>query len=307
MIKNLSGDYETVEYENKRFVMLYDNNKTEFYPTHWHNAVEIIMPISNPYTVYTGNEEYILKEREIIIIPPGELHTLPPQEGRRIIFQCDNSVLGSVSALEAVKPALNVPFLITPDTDKDLYMRAKKCILDIYSEYYENSEISDVKIYMNLISILVAVREYQLEQTRLTLACAKDKMVKYSDKFRLVLKYIEQNYMQDISLDTLADIAGYSKFHFSRIFRQYNSMSYLQYINIQRTHAAEMLLLDQSIPITEVAMRSGFSSLSTFNRVFKEIKHCTPSDFQHLYRSGENSISDPPEDHGGDDDAGQPQ
>ena len=138
-------------------------------------------------------------------------------------------------------------------------------------------------------------------------ACAKDKMVKYSDKFRLVLKYIEQNYMQDISLDTLADIAGYSKFHFSRIFRQYNSMSYLQYINIQRTHAAEMLLLDQSIPITEVAMRSGFSSLSTFNRVFKEIKHCTPSDFQHLYRSGENSISDPPEDHGGDDDAGQPQ
>ena len=44
MIKNLLGDYETVEYENKRFVMLYDNVETETYPTHWHNAVEIIMP-----------------------------------------------------------------------------------------------------------------------------------------------------------------------------------------------------------------------------------------------------------------------
>ena len=87
MIKNLSGDFETVEYENKRFVMLYDNVQTEFYPTHWHNAIEIIMPIENSFTVRTGGESFLLEEREILIIPPGELHTLPPQEGRRIIFQ----------------------------------------------------------------------------------------------------------------------------------------------------------------------------------------------------------------------------
>ena len=83
----------------------------------------------------------------------------------------------------------------------------------------------------------------------------------------------------------LADIAGYSKYHFSRIFKQYNSMSYLQYINARRTKAAETLLLDPDIPITEVAMRSGFKSLTTFNRVFKDIKHCTPSDFKKFYET----------------------
>lgn len=286
MIKNLSGDFETVEYENKRFVMLYDNVQTEFYPTHWHNAIEIIMPIENSFTVRTGGESFLLEEREILIIPPGELHTLPPQEGRRIIFQCDNSVLSDVSALDAIKPVLATPQHITPELDKTLYLRAKKAILDIYSQYYAYSEISDVKIYMNLISLLVSVREYQIERTRISLACAKDKMYQYSEKFNMVLKYIDKNYMYDISLDKLADIAGYSKYHFSRIFKEFNSMSYLQYINLRRTRAAEMLLLDPSIPITEVAMRAGFSSLTTFNRIFKEIKHCTPSDYKRFYSIG---------------------
>ena len=288
MIKNLSGEYEIVEYDDKRFVMLYDNNEVEFYPMHWHNAVEIIMPIENTFTVKTGAKEFLLRERDIIIIPPGELHALLPQEGRRIIFQCDNSVLSGVSALSAVMPVFQEPLHIKPDTERDLYLLAKKQILDIYSEYYANTEISDVRIYMNLISLLVAVREYQIEQTQQSFANSKDKLYQYSEKFKLVLKYIDQNYMHDISLDTLAAIAGYSKYHFSRIFNQYHSMSYIQYINLRRTRAAEMLLLDPTISITEVAMRSGFSSLSSFNRIFKEIKHCTPSSYQRFYCSTGN-------------------
>lgn len=293
MIKNLSGEFETVEYENKRFVMLYDNNEIEYYPTHWHNAVEIIMPIVGSFTVRTGAEEFHLRERDILIIPPGELHTLPPQEGRRIIFQCNNTVLANVEALDAVMPVFRAPMLIQPEKERNLYILAKKQILDIYSEYYENSDISDIRIYINLISLLVAVREYQLELEQKSYEGATDTLRKYSETIKLVLKYIDQNYMNEITLDKLAAIAGYSKYHFSRIFNQYQSMSYIQYINLRRTRAAEMLLLDPTIPITEVAMRAGFSSLSTFNRIFKEIKHCTPSNYQRFYCStGELPIAE---------------
>ena len=168
-------------------------------------------------------------------------------------------------------------------------------ILDIYSEYYSNTEISNVRIYMNLLNLLVALREYQIEQAQLFLMNGKDKLYQYNEKFKLVLKYIDQNYMHNISLDTLAEIAGYSKYHFSRIFKQYHSMSYIQYINLRRTRAAEMLLLDPNIAITEVAMRSGFSSLSSFNRIFKEIKHCTPSSYQRFYcSSSDDPLSERP-------------
>ena len=290
MIKHLNDNYETVEYADKRYVMLYDNVETEFYPTHWHNAIEIIMPIENNFFVEADGSEFRLNEREILLIPAGVLHTLPAQPGRRIIFQCDQGILMNNQALEPVMAVLNAPLHLTPDTDRDLYLRAKKAMLDIYSDYYENSEITDVKIYLNLINMLVAIREFQLDQARETLACAKDKMVQYNEKFKQVLKYIDQNYMYDISLDTLAEIAGYSKFHFSRIFKQFNSMSYLQYINLRRTRAAETLLLDPTIPITEVAMQAGFSSLSTFNRIFKENRGMTPRDFRAMYKKNKKIV-----------------
>ena len=149
--------------------------------------------------------------------------------------------------------------------------------------YDSHSELADVKIYTELISLFMSIREFQIEKSKSTMDVDDYKIDEYSEKFSVVLKYIDNNYMYDISLDQLADVAGYSKYHFSRIFKQYNSMSYLQYINARRTKAAEHLLMDPEMPITEVAMRSGFKSLTTFNRIFKEIKHCTPTDFKKLY------------------------
>ena len=90
--------------------------------------------------------------------------------------------------------------------------------------------------------------------------------------------------MEDISLDTIADVAGFSKFHFSRLFKQFTNISFYDYLNQRRVKEAEKLLLNPNLSITEVAMRSGFSSISTFNRVFKSFKECTPTEFKNLYQ-----------------------
>ncbi|WP_028514451.1 AraC family transcriptional regulator [Ruminococcus flavefaciens] len=283
MIKNLSGEYETVEYENQRFVMLYDNDEIEEYPTHWHNAVEVIIPLHNGFTVTVGGTDYHLNEKEIIIIPPGELHSMPAQEGRRIIFQCDNSIISDIPALEALLPVFSEAFYITPNVSKELYILSRKSILDIYSEYYSKSTLADVKIYLCLINMITAVREYQLTQAADAFA-GETAGREDSKKFNMVMKYINQNYMFEIPLEKIADIAGYSKYHFSRIFKKYNNVSYIQYINGKRIKAAERLLIDPALSVTEVAMRAGFSSLTTFNRAFKKAKNCTPTEFKTLYK-----------------------
>ena len=61
-------------------------------------------------------------------------------------------------------------------------------------------------------------------------------------------------------------------------------MSYITYINKIRTNAAQQLLLGPNLSITEVAMSVGFSSITSFNRAFKEIKHCTPSEYKKFYK-----------------------
>lgn len=283
MIKHLSGDYETVEYDEKKYVMFYDNYDNEAYPVHWHDAVELIMPLKNEYIVNVAGRDYHIPENDVLVIPPCELHSMPAVKGRRLIFQCDNSVLGDVPALEPIMRGLSAPLIISSSYDRELHLIAKKTMLDIMPLYSSRSELADVKIYMKVIELFMALRELQLKRQKVMMDCPDDKIDEYSEKFGTVLKYIDNNYMYDISLEQLAAVAGYSKYHFSRIFKQYNSMSYLQYINARRTKAAESLLLDPDIPITEVAMRAGFKSLTTFNRVFKDIKHCTPTDFKKLY------------------------
>lgn len=283
MIKHLSGDFETVEYDSKRSFLLHDNYDNEAYPVHWHDAVEIIMPLENHYIVYTGDEKYDIPVHDILIIPPGELHKMPAVEGHRLILQCDNSVLSGVAAIEAVMRGLTAPLLINKAMSRELHSLAKKTMLDIYSLNGKKHELADVKVYTAVINLLTAVREEQLERSKTLLDCDDIKLDEYSEKFNAVMKYIDANYMYDITLDRLADVAGYSKYHFSRIFKQYNSMSYLQYINARRTKAAEHLLLEPDLSITDVAMQAGFKSLTTFNRIFKEIKHCTPSDFKKLF------------------------
>lgn len=285
MIKHLSGDYETVEYESKRTFLLHDNYDNEKYPVHWHNAIEFLMPLENEYIVNVCDVEYKIPEYDILIIPPAELHGMPAVAGHRLILQCDNSVLADVPAVEPVMRGLTAPLLINRNLDKSLHSIAKKTMLDIYKLNGRKSELADVKIYVAIINLLIAVREFRIEQAKISLDCDDERIDEYNEKFDMVMKYIDTNYMYDISLEQLADVAGYSKYHFSRIFKQYNSMSYLQYINARRTKAAELLLLDPTISVTEVAMRSGFKSLTTFNRIFKEIKHCTPTDFKKLYSS----------------------
>lgn len=289
MIKNLSGVYEIVEYENKRSVMLYDNDQTESYPIHWHNAVEIIIPLSNDFCVISGGVEYNLKEKEILIIPPGELHSMPAKEGRRIIFQCDNTLLSDVAVLDSLMPVFNSSLHITPDIDKQLYLIARKGILDIYNDYFSKTPISDTRIYLNLLIMLTAIREFQIK----CISNDSDEFVINSDdrvKLSRVMKYIDQNFTEEISLDKLAAVAGYSKYHFSRIFKKYHNMSTVQYISRKRIKLAERLLIDPELSITEVAMRSGFSSLTTFNRIFKMEKHCTPTEFKKMHNASAHNI-----------------
>ena len=64
------------------------------FPTHWHNFIEIITPLSDPYSVQIGNETYALDENSIALIPPRTLHAITRSPGHpHLIIQFPNTVL----------------------------------------------------------------------------------------------------------------------------------------------------------------------------------------------------------------------
>ena len=112
------------------------------------------------------------------------------------------------------------------------------------------------------------------------------KQHEYVDKFMNVCNYITEHCTESITVDELASLAGFSKFHFARLFKQFTNTSCYDYIIQKRIAYAEKLLIEPDLSITEVSMRSGFNSLSTFNRIFKSAKNCTPSEYKKLNRPG---------------------
>ena len=279
MIAHLNGDFETVDYLQDKSIRLYDNVENEEYPPHWHNAIEIIMPLISTYTVICSGKQYELGERDIMLIPAGKIHNLKAEPGRRLILLCDNKLVDGVPALPELRSVIAEPLVITEDNGVDIRRSLGHIMEEIYTLYFEANALADVYVYMKILSFLTRIKEYQLSKFR------SDDSEKYSETIHRIFGYIEQNYMYDITLEDLAGIAGYSSCHFSRIFKKYSGTTFINFLNNRRISAAELLLLEENASVTDASARVGFSSLTTFNRVFKEINGCTPSEFKKLYRT----------------------
>ena len=93
---------------------------------------------------------------------------------------------------------------------------------------------------------------------------------------RRALDYIGDNLANDVSLDIIAEVAGISPYHFTRLFKRSTGRTLHQYVLDQRLAAAKRLLLSGRHTIAEVAALAGFADQSHLHRLFKQRYGVTP-------------------------------
>jgi len=89
-------------------------------------------------------------------------------------------------------------------------------------------------------------------------------------------KYIEEHFTDNINLDDIAKVIGYSKYHLNRVFRESTNQSIYNYIRERRLHEAAYQLLNSDQSIVEIALDIGYSSQQSFTFAFKKEFECTP-------------------------------
>jgi transcriptional regulator GlxA family with amidase domain len=94
---------------------------------------------------------------------------------------------------------------------------------------------------------------------------------------------MDRRYAEPIDLDTLAGIAGLSKYHFLRLFRITYGRTPAAYLSERRVERAQDLLRTSNLTVTEVCFAVGFASLGSFSSRFSSVTGETPSDFQKRY------------------------
>jgi AraC family transcriptional regulator len=103
----------------------------------------------------------------------------------------------------------------------------------------------------------------------------------YISRINKVIDFINSNLKNEITLDDLADVANFSKFHFHRIFTSIVGETLSQFIlRLRLEKAAGYLYANTDLSITEISITTGFSSVSIFSRQFKKHFKVSPSQWR---------------------------
>ncbi|MCK8493365.1 MULTISPECIES: AraC family transcriptional regulator [Spirosoma] len=105
-----------------------------------------------------------------------------------------------------------------------------------------------------------------------------------TDRMQLVHDYVLGHFPDDLSLETVADLAGMTPPAFCRYFKARANKTFSEFVSEVRIGHACKLLIGGKLSVTQISFESGFRTLSNFNRQFKDITGQTPSAYVKTYR-----------------------
>ena len=251
---------------------------------HWHNEIEIIYMIEGSVKVGVNDKMYNLMKGDILLINSGDIHCFMPEynQSNRIVIQFNLSIFDNIDSAISDKKEIRLLFdrskRLSRYWDSDVKAEMEEQIKDIIREYNEKKEGYKLALKARLYDLVVLlIRKVPMEKRTYE---EENRQIDTLNRLENVFQYVEKNYSLEISLEQAAFVAGYSIYHFTRFFKKNTGITFSQYLSNFRITKAEWELLNSNSNITEIAYKSGFNSIKTFNRVFKEVKGQTPSQYR---------------------------
>ena len=277
------GEHEFVTYPENTSIRIWRSQTPDDYESHFHSAVEVIIPLAGQVTVQLGEETLHVRADEVIIIPAGCSHSLHMGVGseRELLLFEMNGVF-SLKEFSALRQMVSNPIYLTQA--HPCRERVRALFFEIIAVHRSGAMLRNMHDYALLLEIYAILGESYLASNATAAEMnVLQRQLSGEDAFHRALEYLNKNYADDITLDTLAAYAGFSRYTLSRMFRQHTGTTFTQYLSQRRVEMAMELLATTRMLVTQVALQCGFNSIATFNRVFREIKGCTPTQYRVIY------------------------
>lgn len=106
----------------------------------------------------------------------------------------------------------------------------------------------------------------------------------------LVERYIEEHYVQDLRLTSVAGAVSVSPYYISHLFRRERGTTFLKHLTAVRLAHAERYLLETDLPVEKIAEHVGYPNPKRFRVVFKRTFDTTPSQYRRGYADARRSL-----------------
>lgn len=286
MITRMNNNVELMqnnEFGDRRNLLGVFYNQYDLF-IHWHENVEILYIKEGEGIFYLQDERISVNPGDILFVNRGYLHSghsigNHPLTYYAIVFNRELLGSGSPDPLYAryINPLLEgrllFPNIIRGDSPMD--KKTRDLLDEIIKESTEKNTGYEINIkswlYMLLVHILRNYLPKKSESNR------QMQLKNDTERFKPLFAYLEEHYVEHISVAQAADMLRMSPCHFCKMLRKFTGRTFVDILNLYRIKAAEEQLRHTSLSVTQIAEQSGFCNINYFCRVFKHYKGYAPS------------------------------
>lgn len=251
--------------EDFRLFHINDQTKKDF-SYHYHDFHKIIVFISGKVTYHIEGKAYHLKPRDILLVSQGAIHKPeidPSVSYERYIFWIRDDL--SCQELNTCFQKVNDRSFNLVRADSALQERLKDLLPEI-EQTLQNKHFGDTVLRNALFTQFMIY----INRIFLRTSSSPDKKTYSSDtQVEQLLKYINRNLSENLSIDQLANRFFFSKYHMMRKFKNETGYTIHNYITSKRLLMARSLI-SQGMPVMKAAQASGFHDYTTFVRAYKK-------------------------------------
>ncbi|NLX78037.1 MAG: AraC family transcriptional regulator [Clostridiaceae bacterium] len=279
-----SDGSQVVEYNNPLFecfaIKTYcAPNQTYHITEHWHEDLEYIYVIDGELEYNVNGKSIMLRAGEGICVNSKQIHSNHSVPGKSCAFYCSlihPSLLGVSKYIEQTYVAP----LLGPNSFDYLLLNRNDwtgIIIEELERLFENDDTKVVEIDILEASFRILKTIYK--HVKISPVKAEPASHKIGI-FKSMMLFIQNHYMEKISLNDIAAAGNVGKTLCMNIFKEYASKTPGEYLIYYRIQKSIELLTRTDLSMTEISYAAGFSSASHYTKTFREIMGCTPSKFR---------------------------
>lgn len=254
------------------------------YP-HWHKEIEIIYVKEGNVNIGVNDVPIQLKRNDIYFINGGDVHYfLASPESERIVIQFDLSFFQDISSLEKTNKEMRNLFSSIVQASslwsQEVADQMRQLLMTVHEENNERKSgyryVIKAKMFemLAILSREVPQNENWNDQVREEISSTKQ--MENLERLDKIFMYIEAHYQDTITLNDISAYMGFSSFYFTKFFKKNTGTTFIQFLTEYRLNKAKWILLNEDATVTEVAERTGFSSVKTFHHQFKDLMDISP-------------------------------
>lgn len=270
------GDFQ---YDNDEgtFSVSYRKARSHNMPaSHFHSTYEIFCLMSGTREFFIKDRTMLINERDIVIISPNILHrttnTDTPAHERLIVnIHAKQMAAGNASYMDVLHPLFEKEYFIVKCSLQERV--AIEAILQTIMEEMREKK-PGFEMYAQALALqllVICCRHLKLNSSE-----ALESPSPMHERISEVARYINNHYMDELSLHLLAEKFYVSPYYLSRFFKEATGFAFVEYLNSVRVKEAKKLLELSSMKVNLIAKRVGFGSVTHFGRVFKSVTGHVP-------------------------------